>query len=472
MPGTNHHYRRLTAAVSRVKELHAAKIPFRIYHGSTNATRILSFKPAEMLDMSGFNHVLHVDAESRTAVVEPNVPMDKLVKETLRHGLVPPVVMEFPGITVGGGIQGGAGESSSFRYGCFNQICNAYEMILADGQVVRASPRQHADLFYGTAGSFGTLGVIASAELRLIPAKRYVELTYLPVASFEEMVQLTRKVCRDKPDYIDGIMYSRTSGVVMVGQLTDERLGRRARFTRAHDQWFYLHVQTVLRRPLSPDGEPYRESIPLVDYLFRYDRGGFWVGRFAFEMFDVPYTRFRRWLLNPILHTRELYKALQESGASQQHVVQDLALPQDKAAKFMQFAGEELGVYPLWICPLLPDTKSPLQSNNLSTSMVINVGVWGGRIKDRAKFLQVNRAIEKQLLTLGGKKWFYAHSYFTKKEFWKLYSKGWYNTLRKKYHAQTLPTIYDKVTVKETFPVNLKRGVVRVLLRRAKLRIT
>jgi FAD/FMN-containing dehydrogenase len=41
--------------------------------------------------------------------------MDKLVKATLKYGLVPPVVTEFPGITVGGAIQGAAAETSSFR---------------------------------------------------------------------------------------------------------------------------------------------------------------------------------------------------------------------------------------------------------------------------------------------------------------------------------------------------------------------
>lgn len=49
-----------------------------------------------------------------TVLAEPNVPMDSLLEACLQHGLLPPVVMEFPGITVGGGFAGTAGESSSF----------------------------------------------------------------------------------------------------------------------------------------------------------------------------------------------------------------------------------------------------------------------------------------------------------------------------------------------------------------------
>ena len=73
-----------------------------------------------MVDSSSLSHVLKVDMERKTATVEPNVPMDRLVEEILKYGLVPPVVMEFPGITVGGGYAGTSGESSSYasKYTC------------------------------------------------------------------------------------------------------------------------------------------------------------------------------------------------------------------------------------------------------------------------------------------------------------------------------------------------------------------
>jgi FAD/FMN-containing dehydrogenase len=58
--------------------------------------------------------------------------MDKLVEATLEYGLIPPVVMEFPGITVGGGYAGSAGESSSFKYGYFDQTVNSVEIVLAN----------------------------------------------------------------------------------------------------------------------------------------------------------------------------------------------------------------------------------------------------------------------------------------------------------------------------------------------------
>lgn len=450
----------------QVANFYSKKQPFYVYHGSTNTTRIISFKRSEMVDISVLGHVLSVNKDKQTAIVEPNVPMDQLVKATLEHGLVPPVVMEFPGITVGGGIQGAGGESSSFRWGMFNRIFNWYEMVLANGQIVKASLKDHADLFNGTASSCGSLGVITAAEIQLIPARKYVELTYLPVTSFtaakDKLVDVTGK----DYDFVDGIMFGPDHGLIIVGKLTGIPTGRTRRFSRAHDQWFYLHAEKIDKA-----GGPVTESVPLVDYLFRYDRGAFWVGRFAFERFGVAYNRFTRWLFNPILHTRKLYQALQDSSASQDYIVQDLGLPLDKAVEFMEFAGHELGIYPLWLCPLKPDPESPLQLNGLDTPLVINVGVWGSLVDSYDRFIELNRRIEKRLQELGGKKWFYAHSYYSEDEFWTIYDQNWYKKLRHKYHATSLPSVYDKIHVTKHFEVNAKRGLLRTIFGRAKLPI-
>jgi hypothetical protein len=111
---------------------------FRINHGSTNSTR--PAHNSQVVDISMLNNIIEVNEDSRTAVVEPNVPMDKLVQATLARGLVPPVVMEFPGITVGGGFAGSAGESSSFRYGYFDQTVNLSRSCWLRGRWCRHRP--------------------------------------------------------------------------------------------------------------------------------------------------------------------------------------------------------------------------------------------------------------------------------------------------------------------------------------------
>jgi delta24-sterol reductase len=128
---------------SRVAHFYTTKTAFRVYHGSTNSTRHADFDRAAIVDVSALDNVLSIDPATRIAVVEPNVPMDVLVRETMKANLLPPVVMEFPGITVGGGFVGTAGESSSFKYGFFDRTVLSAEVVLANGDVMQASPTKN-----------------------------------------------------------------------------------------------------------------------------------------------------------------------------------------------------------------------------------------------------------------------------------------------------------------------------------------
>jgi Delta24-sterol reductase len=160
------HNKAVSSIASQVSSFYARKEPFRIYHGATNSTRKSQHQINQMIDTSHLTNILSVNTATKTALVEPNVPMDALVEETLKYGLLPPVVMEFPGITVGGGFAGTAGESSSFKYGFFDRIVNWIEMVTADGRVVKASAGENDDLFFGAASSFGTLGVTTLLEIQ------------------------------------------------------------------------------------------------------------------------------------------------------------------------------------------------------------------------------------------------------------------------------------------------------------------
>ncbi|CAG8972100.1 hypothetical protein HYALB_00011232 [Hymenoscyphus albidus] len=444
-------------AVSRIaadiEQFYARKEPFRIYHGSTNSTRKSQYENDRMINTSKLSHVLHVDTGTKTALVEPNVPMDALVAAALQHGLVPPVVMEFPGITVGGGFAGTAGESSSFRYGFFDRTINWIEMVLANGEVVRASKTENPDLFFGAASSFGTLGVTTLLEVQLIEAKSHVRLAYYPVKGLLEAQEVIERVTNDTSfEYLDGIMFSKDNGVICAGEMTNDVGNLKVQgFLRPTEPWFYLYVQKLMKNKQSP----VTEAVPLVDYLFRYDRGGFWVARYAFRYFLTPFNRITRFVLDYFMHTRVLYHALHQSGLASSHVVQDVAIPYPRADEFMSYLDANFKQYPIWLCPLKQSGKEIASTHSLQAGktnqkmpeMMLNFGVWGPGSTDRREFFYWNREFEKKVRELGGQKWLYAQTYYAEKEFYEIYNRREYDALRKKYHAEYLPSVYDKVKV-------------------------
>ncbi|KAK8876811.1 24-dehydrocholesterol reductase-like protein precursor [Apiospora arundinis] len=379
-----------------VQDSYRRKQPYHIFHGSTNSTR-----PAHndtVVDISCLRRILKIDPYLQTALVEPTVPMDKLVEATLEVGLMPPVVMEFPGITVGGGFSGSAGGSSSFKSGYFSETVREIEIVRADGEVCRASASKNTDLFHGAAGAAGTLGIITLLELRLIPAEM---------------------------------------------------------FSGPWDPWFYMHVRERVQTRLETGAEGMVDYIPLREYLFRYDRGAFWVGRECFKCFGfVPFNSLTRWFLDDFMHTRMLYRALHASNSSFKFMIQDLSLPYSKAQAFVEYTADKIEIWPLWLCPLRA-TQGPTfhpSSNRqgdpkTSPEPMLNIGLWGRASQDLITFVEQNRDLERRVRDLDGCKVLYSHTYYTEQEFWDLYDRTGYDKLRERYRATTLPSIYEKVNV-------------------------
>jgi delta24-sterol reductase len=441
------HRSSVLSIASQVQHFHSTKTPFRIYHGSTNSTRHASFNREAIVDVSALNNVLAIDVESRIAVVQPNVPMDVLVRETLKVGLLPPVVMEFPGITVGGGFVGTAGESSSFKYGFFDRTVLEVEVVLANGQVATASEETNQELFEGLRGSFGTLGVLTLVKLRLIKAEQNVEITYHPTTSIDHaMHRLQQETQKEGIDYIDGILFSKFSGVIVTARLTSNSALPLRRFARPWNEWFWIHAKSLVA---TPGENPASELVPIQDYLFRYDRGAFWTGMYAFRHFFVPFTRLTRFLLDYFMHTRIMYHALHASGHTDRYIIQDIAFPASKAGRFVEWVDEVLAIYPLWLCPLRADGRSSMgharELKQHGEEPYINVGVWGPYPSEESAYVRMNRSLENKVMELGGLKWLYGRVFHTESEWWDIYDKEEYDALREKFCATSLPSIWDKV---------------------------
>jgi Delta24-sterol reductase len=76
---------------------------------------------------------------------------------------------------------------------------------------------------------------------------------------------------------------------------------------------------------------------------------------------------------------------------------------------------------------------------------MLNIGGWGWGPSDPEDFKSKNHALETKFMELDGRKWLYAHTYYTEEQFWDFYDQSWYQRLRERYFATTLPTVYYKV---------------------------
>ena len=117
---------------------------------------------------------------------------------------------------------GGGIESTSHKYGLFQYICKAFEMVLADASVVWTDKDNDPEFFAAIPFSYGTLGFLTAVDLDIIPYKPYIKLDYVPVYSFDEVVDEFTRVTNDpKVDSVEGIMYTLDTGVIMNGRFVD-----------------------------------------------------------------------------------------------------------------------------------------------------------------------------------------------------------------------------------------------------------
>ena len=112
-------------------------------------------------------------------------------------------------------------ESSSHKFGLFQHICRAYEIVLCDGSVVKCTKENDADLFYAIPWSHGTLGFLVSVEIDIIPATKFVKLEYEPVTSLTEAVEVFKRqtFAKENNHFVEGLMFSKEKGVIMTGKI-------------------------------------------------------------------------------------------------------------------------------------------------------------------------------------------------------------------------------------------------------------
>ncbi|HTI21732.1 MAG TPA: FAD-binding oxidoreductase [Kutzneria sp.] len=424
--------------------------PVRLRKPTSNLFRFRDANAHPGLDVSRFNQVLSVDPVTRTAQVGGMTTYEDLADATLRHGLMPHVVPQLKTITLGGAVSGLGIESSSFRNGLPHESVREMEILTGDGRVVVArADNEHAELFSGFPNSYGTLGYSLRLEIDLQPVKPFVRLRHVRFDNAHDCAAAIARICADRSydgeavEFIDGTVFSRGAMFLTLGDFVDTA----------------PHVSDYTGQQIYYKSIPFKQVdyLTVRDYLWRWDTDWFWCSK-ALGVQDpwvrrlVPRKYLRSDVYRKIVALDRHYGLSRRvetllHGYPSEPVIQDIEVPVDRLPEFLEFFDKEIGISPVWLCPLQVTDGRPWPLYPLDPkTLYVNVGFWSGvRLGFGEEEGVYNRRIERVVAELGGHKSLYSDSYYPPEEFWRFYNGEAYRRVKRDYDpANRLPDLYDK----------------------------
>jgi len=430
-----------------IEQLRAAAAPPRLDKEISNLFRERERVPAARIDTRAFRHVLAVDPAAGTVEVEGMCPYGELVDATLPMGVMPAVVPELMGITIGGALAGVGIESSSFRYGLVHETVLEFDMVTGSGEVVTARPdNEHAELYFGFPNSYGTLGYAIRILAKTIPVKPFVRLEHRKFRDPEAYYAFLAESCEDpSADFVEGEIFAPDRLVVSVGRFVD-----RAPWTSDYT-FEKIYYKSILERE--------EDYLTVRDYIRRWDTDWFWCSKNL--GMEIPLVRrlLGRERLNSQTYTRimrwaarwKLGKIYDLLGYRSESVIQDVGIPLAKAPEFLAWFHETIGILPIWNCPFraIHPHGFPLFYTPPG-ALYVNFGFWQPIRRREAKpDGWYNRRIEEKVAELGGVKSLYSDSYYPLDEFWQRYDREVYERLKRRYDPdRRLRDLYQKCVLK------------------------
>ncbi|HEY8034660.1 MAG TPA: FAD-binding protein [Methylobacter sp.] len=417
----------------------------------------------------GMYDLLEIDEHRGIVRVEPLATMGQISRSLISRGWTLPVLPELDSLTVGGLIMGFGVETSSHKYGLFQHICESFEIVTAEGKLLKCTPSINADLFYQIPWSHGTLGFLVAAELKIIPVKKYVRLHFRPVYTLDAIVDVFEQASRDTKnnDFVEGLVYGRDQAVIMVGKFVDAvgPDGSLNAIGRWYKPWFYKHVQTYLERR-----EQGVEYVPVRDYYHRHTRSYFWAMEEIIPFGNHPIFRaLLGWAVPPRIELLK-YTETQTTRRLREkfHVIQDMLMPIRYLKQSIEYFDAHFCLYPLWLSPMAikdngehPGFVHPFRTEVGSVDeMYVDIGAYGTPGKkgfDNAVALPL---LEKFVIEHQGYQALYARTFMSREDFRMMFDHAGYDLLRERlpYCRQAFDEVYDKVSSKgRASPVEMRR---------------
>jgi FAD/FMN-containing dehydrogenase len=426
----------------------------RLAKPTSNLFRTRAKSTAKGLDTSGLTGVIGVDPEARTADVAGMCTYEDLVAATLPYGLSPLVVPQLKTITLGGAVTGLGIESASFRNGLPHESVLEMDILIGTGDVITARRDLCSDLFHAFPNSYGTLGYSVRLKIELESVRPFVALRHLRFGSLDDLMAAMDRIVETgghdgtPVDYLDGVVFSATESYLTLGFQTATP-GPVSDYTG--QQIYYRSIQ----HHSSEKGAEKHDRLTIHDYLWRWDTDWFWCSR----AFGAQNPRIRRLWPRRYRRSSFYWKLIgydqrfniadriekRHGRPPLERVVQDIEVPIERTAEFLDWFLANVPIEPIWLCPLrLRDEGGwplyPLRPHHT----YVNVGFWSS-VPVGPTSGYTNRLIERKVSSLEGHKSLYSDAFYSPDEFDELYGGEAYKTVKKTYDPDSrLLDLYAK----------------------------
>lgn len=438
-------------AVAALKASYAAipePEPVRLAKRTSNLFRPRTQTQTPGLDVAALDDVIAIDPNAQLADVQGMCTYERLVEQTLRYGLIPTVVPQLRTITLGGAVTGLGIESTSLRLGLPHEAVTEMDVLCGNGEIITATPvGEHAEFFNAFPNSYGSLGYATRIQIQLEAVPRFVELRHRLVCGADEAINVIEEVAAtgqfegQRVDAIDGTAFAPDDMYLTLATFTAEQ-GPCSDYTGQAIYYRSIHNLAY-------------DRLTMNDYLWRWDTDWFWCSR-AFGAQNPVLRRIwpRRKRRSDVYHrmvaldarfgfSRALDRIKRVPG--RERVVQDVEVPLARLGDFLSWFDREVGMRPVWICPL--KTRQAWASYPMNPDEIyVNLGFWGTVVVPAdSPPGAVNRKIEWEVRALGGHKSLYSEAFYTREDFDALYNTANLDRLRKTYDpAGRLSNLYDK----------------------------
>jgi len=152
-----------------------------------------------VIDLSGMKAIT-IYPEQRIAHIEPGLTWGEVANTLQPYGLAL-TSGDTASVGVGGLLLGGGIGWMARKYGLTIDHLRAVELVTAYGQLLRASARENADLFWGLRGGGGNLGIATAFEVNLDPAEMILGgAVFYDVTDSERILQAYASYAEAAPD--------------------------------------------------------------------------------------------------------------------------------------------------------------------------------------------------------------------------------------------------------------------------------